>query len=168
MAKLGEAWVLIGGDSEKLKRAFTASEHEAGGFVASVGRIIETGIGVALGNLATKAAELVGRGLKQAITGLGTAAYNAAIQAAPLQGILDGFAVSAAKASMGSEEFLAALNAASNGMVTQINLMKAANVALTGAEGAFAEEFGRALPTLLEAARVAAKRTGQDVTFLFD
>jgi hypothetical protein len=165
---IGEAVVLITADGQRLKATLQGSEGEVRSFGQRVSTTLQNAVSVGLGNLASRAIAGLTQELGDRLKSLATAAYDVAVNAAPLEGIIEGFAISAAKAGKSTEEFLAALKAASGGMVAEVDLMKAANVAMTGAQGAFAEEFGAALPTLLQAAQVAARRTGQDVTFLFN
>ncbi|MDD5059306.1 MAG: hypothetical protein PHQ60_15725 [Sideroxydans sp.] len=165
---LGEALVAITGNRDKYKRELEEGKKDAHRFGLDVGNILETAVGFGLGKVGLTIVTKLGNAFKEALTVLPRMAYDVASQAAPLQGIVEGFAISAEKAGTDYETFLARLTVASKGLVSQIDLMRAANEALTGATGEFAREFGEALPTLLEAAQVAARRTGKDVTFLFD
>jgi len=98
-----------------------------------------------------------------AVGGLALTIGKLAMDAAPLVGIGDSFEVLSEKFGVSLE----AMKQAAGGTITSFELMRQANVALTGAGEDFGKEFGQALPSLLEAARAAAKATGQDVDFLF-
>lgn len=52
--------------------------------------------------------------------------------------------------------------------ISDLELMRTTNVALTGAGKDLSTEFGKNIPNLLQAARVAARATGQDVGFLYN
>ena len=125
---------------------------KAGGAISSIAGTAFTAI--AAGAAAAAAAIVV----------VGGAIAKLAIDAAPLQGIGSAFEAMSAKAGVS----LDALRTSANGTVSDFELMRMANVALTGAGEDFGKEFGQNLPKLLEAARAAAKATGQDVGFLFN
>lgn len=72
-----------------------------------------------------------------------------------------------ASVGLSSQALLIDLRKASAGTVADFDLIKRANAALVGAQGEFGKAFGKNLPKLLEAARAAARATGQDVDFLF-
>lgn len=128
-----------------------------------------------------KAAKTLGQGLKigvvaglsavgavgaiavTAIGAVGAALGALAIKAAPLEGIGIAFNRMAERANIS----LGALRQAAAGTISDFELMRQANVALTGAGEELGRQFGAALPQLLEGARAAAKATGQDVDFLF-
>lgn len=119
-------------------------------------------VGKALGGLG--AAALAGVAVAgAAVAGLGVALGKLAIDAAPLEGIGMAFDIMSEKAGLA----LADLQAASAGTISDFELMRSANVALTGAGEDLGQAFGRDLPQLLEISRAAARATGQDVGFLF-
>lgn len=104
---------------------------------------------------------------------LGIAALGAGFLAlgnrgAPLVGLAESFDRLSASVGMSSEVLLKDLRIASAGTVADFDLIRRANMALVGATGEFGKQFGKNLPKLLEAARAAAKATGQDVDFLFN
>lgn len=127
-----------------------------------------------MGGIAGKAMGVLTTGLKAgiavvgtagaAVAGLGVAFLKLASDAAPLEGIGQAFDIFAGKFGVS----LDAMREAAKGTISDFDLMKAANIALTGAGADLGKEFGEALPSLLEAARAAAKATGQDVDFLFN
>lgn len=63
--------------------------------------------------------------------------------------------------------FVDNLREAAGGTVAEIDLLTQANIALAGSSGEVRDTFARALPDLLEVARVQAAATGQSVDFLF-
>ena len=123
--------------------------------------------GGAISSIAGTAFTAIAAGAVAAAAAIGVTAVaiaKLAIDAAPLQGIGSAFEAMSDKAGVS----LDALRTAANGTVSDFELMRMANVALTGAGEDFGKEFGQNLPKLLEAARAAAKATGQDVGFLFN
>ena len=114
---------------------------------------------VALGAIVTSAAAAV-----TAIGAVGGAIVKLTLDAAPLKGVQDAFARMGDKFGVSLES----MQQAAGGTISDFELMRMANVALTGAGEDFGREFGQNLPKLLEAARAAAKGTGQDVGFLFN
>jgi len=160
---IGEAVLTITADSRSLEQNLARAELKAKSWSARVAGLLGEGLRRGMMNSIGAIASVT-----TALGGLATAAVKTAISASSLEGIMDGFAISAAKAGMSYDEFLGSLTTASRGMVRQMDLMRLANEALTGATGEFAKEFGQALPTLLRAAQVSARRTGKDVTFLFE
>ena len=102
-------------------------------------------------------------GATAAVVGVGAALGKLAIAAAPLEGIGIAFDKMAARVGLS----LGDLRQAAAGTISDFELMRKANIALTGAGDDLASAFGRDLPKLLEVARAAARATGQDVDFLF-
>lgn len=103
---------------------------------------------------------------------LGVAALAAGFLAlgnrgAPLVGLGESFDRLTASVGMSSQALLIDLRKASAGTVSDFDLIRRANMALVGAQGEFGKAFGKNLPKLLEAARAAARATGQDVDYLF-
>jgi hypothetical protein len=104
---------------------------------------------------------------KKAVSGalqLGKSFAKLATDAAPLQAIGAIFDANAERFGVS----LQALQKGAQGTISNFELMKQANVALTGAGQQLGEEFGKKLPALLEASRAAARATGQDAQFLFE
>jgi hypothetical protein len=99
-----------------------------------------------------------------ALLDLGKRFIGLVIDAAPLEGI--GLAFDKMSERVGLS--LDALRQAAAGTVSDFDLMRSANVALTGAGEMLGQELGQQLPRLLEIARAAARATGQDVGFLFE
>jgi len=129
------------------------------GIAGKAGKLLGGAVKVGL-----KAVAIGGAAAGAAVLGLGAAMFKLAKDAAPLEGIGTSFDVLSEKFGVS----LDAMRDAAQGTVADFDLMKAANVALTGAGAQLGKEFGEALPGLLEAARAAAKATGQDVDFLFN
>jgi hypothetical protein len=121
------------------------------------------GVGKGLAGLG-KIAAGAGLAVAGAATGIGVALGALAVQAAPLEGI--GFAFDKMSERVGLS--LDDLREASAGTISDFELMRKANIALTGAGDQLGVEFGKNMPALLEAARAAARATGQDVDFLFE
>lgn len=140
----------IGGTAKKWG-GLSAAAGGAGKVLATVAKV---GIAAVVTG-ATAAAAAVG--------GLAIVVGKLALQAAPLEGIGIAFDKMAADAGLALED----LREASAGTISDFELMRAANLALTGAGEELGAEFGENLPGLLEIARAAARATGQDVGFLF-
>ena len=123
---------------------------------------------------ATKSAKSVlqfGEKTKKAgkfMLGAGTAIIGAGLalgkMAAPLEGIGVAFEKMAGRAGLS----LDALSAAAGGTVADFELMRNANIALTGAGEKLGVEFGEKLPGLMEIARASAIATGQSTEFMFE
>jgi methyl-accepting chemotaxis protein len=96
-----------------------------------------------------------------------TAFVALATRSAGLRGIIEGFDELAQQTGQSTNQFLANLDRAAKGTVSQTALMTQANTALAGATGAVAVELGQKLPQVLEIARAQARRTGQSTDFLF-
>lgn len=141
----------------QLGKAVSSTDSAASG-LARAGQVMKSAGMVIAASVAAAGAALVG---------LGGAGLKLALDASASEGIMQGFARSAAQAGMSYEEFLGRLRASSGGVVSDLDLMKQANTALTGAGAELGREFGTKLPRLLEIARASARRTGQDATFLF-
>lgn len=117
--------------------------------------IVTQGLSLAIG----AAKKLTG-----ALMGMGRSLISTAKAAAPLPGIANAF-------NRNAQQFgfsLGALQKAAAGTVSNFELMRKSNLALTGAGQELGKEFGKNLPTLLEGARAAASATGQSVDFLFE
>jgi len=113
---------------------------------------------------AFKAVVLGAAAAGSAVLGFGVAIGKMAVDAAALPGIQSAFEALAD----GGTVSLDRLRQAAAGTVSDFELMRMANIALTGAGEDFGREFGQKLPVLLETARAAARATGQDVGFLFN
>ncbi|MBU1743221.1 MAG: hypothetical protein KKC37_16930, partial [Proteobacteria bacterium] len=132
---------------------------KAGGIAEKAGAAFQTVGKVAFGAIVAGGALAVG-----AIGGVAASIIDLTLKAAPLEGIGASFDVMAAKFGVS----LDTMRTASGGAVSDFELMRMANVALTGAGEDFGKEFGEKLPDLLEFARASARATGQDVGFLFN
>lgn len=86
---------------------------------------------------------------------------------AGLVGIAESFDRLTQAAGFDAVAALERLRVASAGTISDFELLRITNVALAGATGQFAQEFGENLPRLLELARVQSRATGQDTQFLF-
>jgi len=127
----------------------------------AAGGTLTVGIGAAVVALAALAAgfvAVVAGGIKVVKT-----LSEIAVEAAPLEGIGNAFDRTAARFSVS----LDAMRAAAGGTVNDFELMRQANIAVTGAGEEFGALFGQQLPVLLEGARMAAQATGQSTDFLF-
>lgn len=135
------------GATDKAAAAMTA----AGGIIATV---VGVGLAAALAGILAVTAGVIG---------LSVAFTKLAIAAAPLEGIGIAFTNMAGRAGLSLE----ALRKAAAGTISDFELMRTANIALTGAGDNLAIAFGEKLPKLLAIARASAKATGQSVDFLF-
>lgn len=148
--------VPIVAETAEFTKGLAGAAKNAASWAAGIGKT------VAKAGFAVMAAGAAG-----AVAGIGavTAALGKlALKAAPLEGIGMAFDRMAERANVS----LGALRQAAAGTISDFELMRQANVALTGAGVEFGQEFGKALPQLLEGARAAARATGQDVNFLFN
>lgn len=91
-----------------------------------------------------------------------------AIRGAPIRGLAESFDIQVRRVGLSSSKLIEELDKAARGTVSRLDLIKSANVALAGAVGEFGQQFGQALPQILQIARVQARATGQDVDFLFN
>ena len=91
------------------------------------------------------------------------------LRGAAMPGVIQAFDVTSAKAGILSKTLLGDLRAASRGTVSDLALMKSANLALAGASDEVARALGPGggLAGLMNVARAQARATGQDVDFLF-
>lgn len=117
-------------------------------------------VGKTLAKAAVAGVAVFGAAIVGAVVALG----KLAMEAAPLEGIGIAFNKMAERSGLS----LDAMRKAAAGTISDFDLMKSANVALTGAGENLGKEFGTKLPALLEIARAAAKATGQDVGFMFE
>lgn len=167
---------------QRLGNDFTKLTKEAGPFSGIIGKIggalsslgaasapvvaLGASLTVVIGIIAAAAAAFIGF---IAITVKATKAFinfikEAAAEAPKLQGIGTAFEINARKFNVS----IADMRRGARGMIADFDLMKQANIALTGASDEFGRQFGQALPILLRAAGETAKSTGQDVNFLFE
>ena len=117
-----------------------------------------------LGRVAAVAGGVVVAGLTAATV----AAGKLAMDAAALPAIAEGFERNMEKYGLSAEDMEKRLAAASAGTVSSFEMMRKANLALSGAGEQLGHEFGEKLPQLMEIARAAARDTGRDVDFLFE
>ena len=99
----------------------------------------------------------------------GAALLALGMRGAAMPGVIQAFDITSAKAGMLSQTLLGDLRAASRGTVSDLALMKSANLALAGASDEVARALGPGggLAGLMNVARAQARATGQDVDFLF-
>lgn len=102
-----------------------------------------------------------------AVTAAATAAaavlFKLAKSAQPLPGIMRAFHIQSQRSGLS----LDALRKAAQGTITDLELMRQSNIALTGVGRELGQAFGRDLPTLLEGARAAARAQGKSVDYMF-
>ncbi len=107
--------------------------------------------------------------LATAVTAVAAAFVALGIRGAAMPGVIEAFDVSARRAGTLAGTLRADLSRAARGTVTDMQLMRTANVALAGASEGVAQALGQGgLAGLMEIARVQARATGQNVDFLFD
>jgi phage-related protein len=87
---------------------------------------------------------------------------------APLVGVARAFDNLAASVGLTSSALLIDLRKAANGTIADFDLIRTANIALSGATGKLGTEIGKNLPRLLEIATKQARVTGYSVDFLFN
>ena len=148
---VGRLRVPVIGDPRPLKSAL----NQALGFARTFSRLLRSAVKVAAIGLGavTAAATAAGLGLRKL-----------AIEAQPLPGIMRAFEIQAQRSGLS----LDALRDAAQGTITDMELMRQANIALTGAGDELAKAFGKELPTLLMGARAAAQAQGKSVEYMFD
>lgn len=150
------------GVSQKITTAFSGITGKLApvfNTIKSLSGQVMTGLSTAFTIGATAAGVLAG-----AVVGVGGALAALALKAAPLEGIGMAFQTMAGNVSLS----LDAMREAAAGTISDFALMRAANVALTGAGVQLGQAMGQQLPGLLEIARASARATGQDVDFLFN
>lgn len=99
---------------------------------------------------------------------LGKSFMELGARGAAAEGVIFAFSRIAAVADTTSEALLGSMRKAAAGTVSDLDLMKRANLALAGATGEVAKQMAQNLPKLLEIARAQARATGQDVGYLFE
>jgi hypothetical protein len=133
---------------DKAERASRSGVDKIGGVLAGVGRAVATGLAAAT----------------VAVAGLGVALTDLAIDAAPVQGIIDGFEAIADAADISADDMLDALERGSGGLIAQRDLMKSFNLATQ----LVSDQFAQQLPEAMESLRKVAASTGEDMGFLLD
>lgn len=124
--------------------------------------------------VATKAAIVLGaafialRVVGPIISGIARRLGELGQAGAVIPGIAESFARLAGNAGQTADALLGNLRTAAAGSVSDLDLLRQANVALSGATGEVAQALGEGLPQLLEIARAQSRATGQDVNFLFE
>lgn len=155
------------GNQEYISRLLQANKttSKTTGILSQLGSAagieITGGMLLAVGAVAALVAAFVGLiagGIKVAKT-----LADIAVESAPLLGIGLNFEKMAGQFNVSID----AMRSAAGGTISDFELMRQANVALTGAGQMLGQEFGAQLPTLLKGARIAAQATGQSVDFLF-
>ena len=124
-------------------------------------------VGGGLRDLGSKAGKIAAVGLAAAAAGLiavGVGAIKLAADAAPLQGVMDGFEGLATAAGVGGDAMLEALQKGSQGMITNRDLMMSFNKAsqLVG------QDFAVKLPDAMQYLSKVAAATGEDMGFMMD
>jgi len=160
--KLAELIVELVAKTDKFTKSMEGVKKDTKGLTDVLGGVAK-GAGKGMAG-AFKIAAGAAVGLAGGIVAAGGALTKLALNAAPLQGIGQSFDNLSQKFGVS----LDAMKEAAGGTVSDFDLMRKANVALTGAGEDFGREFGKNIPNLLRAARAAAKATGQDVDFLFE
>jgi len=150
--KLGDAIVFIRGDRRQLDDDFDDSERRTQSWTSKIGSTIRTGIGVAMGNMATMAA--------QKVMQLGGALADMVGEALPIEGIRASFAGLTGDA----DAALAVLRRGALGMVSDAELMRTYNEAAQLVGKTFADQLPDAMGYL---SKVSAA-TGQDMGFMLD
>lgn len=154
--KVGELYVPIVADSSGFVNGLNQSTSAARGFSKSIDRIF----GYKLFKDAVRGAISLGKAAKKA----GGYVVGLAMDAAPLEGIGQAFQSMASTYDVSLKD----MQAATAGTVSDFELMRQANIALTGASEELGMAMGERLPDLLIGARAAARSTGRDVEYLFD
>ncbi len=153
--ELAELFVKLSADAKDLQQGLQGATSKTAKWTEGIKSVAKVGI-TALTTAAVAAGVAIG--------GIGIAIGKLAIDAAPLEGIGTAFDAMATKAGLSLDD----LRTAAAGTVSDFELMRKANVALTGAGDDLGKAFGENLPALLETARAASRATGQDVGFLFE
>ena len=103
-----------------------------------------------------------------AVTSLVGAFAALAGRGAAYEGIINSFEALTASVQISANALMTDLRTAAAGTISDLDLLRTANLALAGASGETGKFFGESLPKLLEIARAQARATGQDVDFLFN
>lgn len=101
--------------------------------------------------------------LTAAVTGL----FSLMNRGASFQGLIDSFERLTGSINVSANALLTHLRMAARGTISDMELLRMANVALAGATGEFATQFAERLPDILKIAGAQARATGQDIDFLF-
>jgi hypothetical protein len=161
---LGKASKAYGGFINKLKEG-DATSGKMGGGLLSLGKaagVAKAGIGALGATVAIGGAALVGLGV--GIVSVTKKLADLAKQTAPIQGLQAQFASLTSTMEGGTQGMLSALQAASQGMISNRILFQKFNDAAALVSNQFAEELPRALGII---SKVSAA-TGEDINFLFD
>ncbi|WP_119069208.1 hypothetical protein [Aggregatilinea lenta] len=176
--------------ADAMKRALDPAQKLTGSVTQLLGSVgaLPSGLGAAVGGLDSLGSGAVGAleglsalGISVSSTTLllGAAAVAAVaasaafvalgLRGAAMPGVIQAFDITSAKAGVLSATLLGDLRAASRGTVSDLALMKSANLALAGASDEVARTLGPGggLAGLMNVARAQARATGQDVDFLF-
>lgn len=103
-----------------------------------------------------------------AVVGLGAAFISLGERGAPLQEIGVAFDNITASVGVNSQKLLKGLQEASEGTVSNFELIKTASAALIGTSGDLGKTLGEKLPEFLKIAKVQADATGKSVNELFN
>lgn len=120
-----------------------------------------------IGGVAFKAVAVGAAAATAAIVAFTAAISALAARGATYRGLAVAFDNITASVGLLSSELLTNLRQAAGGMVSDIDLLRTANLALAGATGEAGKEIGENLPRLMEIARVQARATGQPLDYLF-
>lgn len=151
--------------------ALSVVSSQLGGFASGLQGVISQATGAAdsVGGLFSElpAGQAALGGVALAATAAATAFVALGLRGAELKGLADSFDRLTASVGIANEALLRDLRAAAKGAVRDFDLIRQANIALSGATGEFGRQFGTALPQILRIAQAQANATGQDITFLF-
>jgi hypothetical protein len=176
--------------TDALRKALDPTQKLTGSVTQLLGSVgaLPSGLGAAVGGLDSLSTGAVGAleglsalGISVSSTTLllgaaavaavaaGAAFLSLGLRGAAMPGVIQAFDITSAKAGMLSATLLNDLRAASRNTVTDMALMKSANLALAGASDEVARALGPGggLAGLMNVARAQARATGQDVDFLF-
>ncbi len=103
-----------------------------------------------------------------ALTAAGAALIGLGERGGLVRGVSESFDNLTASIGLSADVLRTKLREGAAGTINDFELLKSANLALAGASGEFARQFGESLPTLLKAARVQSIATGQSVEYLYD
>jgi hypothetical protein len=154
---LGEAVLGTGVDLSGLRSGMNKAHGESKGLWSRVTDVAQNALGFMTGDLLMRGVD--------AVVGLGRELGDTLLNEAPaFQQLETSFENLAASAGQNSQEILASMRAASDGMINDADLMTSYNEAMLLVGDSMADKF----PALLEIARASAAATGEDVGFLLD
>lgn len=143
-------------------------------FGLAIGRLSPQ-LGGAMNMIAGMTGELAKMTGAMSLTTAGAAALGAALvglgmRGAAMPGVIQAFDALSQRAGVITNVFLSDLRRAAAGTISDMMLVRQANLALAGAGPQLAAALGKqgGLAGLLEVARAQARATGQDVGFLFE